>query len=119
MWNSATDLSSENARLVGEVFQLEERGLLGMQILRTWIERNIQPLAWWEHLMYMYKGLRDPASLHNREISPSELRSHIHFVIGVPRDDIFLEVTIEPYHRGNPPPEVNSAFPPFSACSPF
>lgn len=104
-----TELSTENAKLVGAVLHLQDDGLSGMQILKTWIERNIQPLAWREHPMYDYRGRNDPRRLHNREVSSSEVKSHMHFVTHVPLDEIFLEVAVEPYHWGKRPKEVSAA----------
>lgn len=60
--------------------------------------------------MYDYKGPKDPNRLHNQEISPFELKLHMQLVTSVPMDDIFLEVAVEPYHRGNPPREESMAF---------
>lgn len=58
-WSSVTALSTENAKLVEAVYQLKDTGLSGMQILKTWLERNIQPLAWREYPMYEYRGRND------------------------------------------------------------
>lgn len=101
-WRSVTELSSETAALVEAVHQLQDGGLSGMQILTTWMERNVRPLGWRRFPMYDYNGLKDPSRLHNREVTPSELKLQMHLVTGVTMDEIFLEVAIEPYHRGNP-----------------
>lgn len=57
--------------------------------------------------MYDYKGLKDPSHLHDKEVSPSDLRLHMHLMTGVLIEDIFLMVAVEPYHHGNPHREVS------------
>lgn len=49
-----TQISLETTKLVEVVHQLQEKGQLGMQILQTWMERNILPLGWRERPMYDY-----------------------------------------------------------------
>lgn len=46
--------------LVQEIYQLQDADLRGMQILMTWLERNIQPLAVRGHPMFDYEGPNDP-----------------------------------------------------------
>lgn len=77
-------------------------------ILKTWLERNIEPLAARAHPMFDYEGLSDPCLLDHWAISRSELRSHMHFVTGVPLDEIALEVISVPFHRGHCPNNVSA-----------
>lgn len=105
-WRSVTELSLEIVVLVEAVHQLQDKGLLGMQILQAWMERNIQPLGWRVHPMYDYKGLKDPSLFLDQEISQSDLKVCMHLVTGIPLEDIFLVVVVEPYHRGNPSHEL-------------
>lgn len=68
-WSSLTGLSIQNAKLVEMVYQLKDTGLTCMHILKTWLERNIQPLAWREHPIFDYRGHSDPYRLNSQEIS--------------------------------------------------
>lgn len=57
--------------------------------------------------MYDYGGQRDPCHLNDWEISQSELKSRIHFVIHVPMNKISLSVVVEPFHWGHRPDNVS------------
>lgn len=114
-WGVETDLISiETGLLVQEVYQLQDSGLGGMQILKTWLERNILPLAARAHPMFEYKGPSNPCRLNRVEISRSELKSWMHFVTHVPLDEITLEAAVEPFHRGHHPENVSPVLPPAS-----
>lgn len=77
-----------------------------MQILKTWLERNIQPLAAQKHPMFEYEGPRDPCQLQRGEITRSELKSRMHFMTHVPLEEISLDVVVHPFHCGNHPNDV-------------
>lgn len=99
-WGSIQKASLDTMMLVEAVHQLQGRGLSSIQILNTWMERNIQPLGWRPSPKFEYQGL-------SQEISGADVELRIHLVTGLPLGDIPMGVTVEPYHQGNPRPEVS------------
>jgi hypothetical protein len=101
------EISQKTATLIEAVHQFRYKGLWGLQIMKTWMERSVQPLGWREFPMFEYRGLRDPSRLLNREDSENEVERCMHHVTGLPLEDILMEVTVEPYCQANPRPGVS------------
>lgn len=89
-WSSKTDFSPKTGPLIEAVFQLQEKGLSRLQILKTWVERNVQPTGMTEFPMYEYQGLGDPSRLLRRELSESEFEDRLHLLTGLPLGEIHM-----------------------------
>lgn len=58
-WTSEVDFDLRTGLLIEAIAHLQERGLSGLQILKTWVKQNIQPLGWTDPPMYEYRGRCD------------------------------------------------------------
>ena len=100
------EISQKTTTLIEAVDQFRHNGLWGLQIMKTWMERNVQLLGWREFPMFEYRVLRDPSRLLNREDSENEVELCMHHVTGLPLRDILITIAVEPYCQANPRPGV-------------
>lgn len=107
-WRPIKEPSKEEKILIAEVKRLKDNGLTGMQIQRTWLERQVQSFTQRAHPMHQYKGQGNITRLLHDKMPKDELLSHMHFVTHVPIKDISLSVAIEPFHYGKPPVNVST-----------
>lgn len=112
-WGSKMEFNLETGLLIQAVFELRERGLSGLQLLKTWVEWNIQSLGYRIFPMFEYRGLEVANCLLQRETSESEVKGRMHLVTDLPLGEIHMGVTIEPYSQANPRPMVSRDKQPF------
>ena len=98
--------SQETATLIEVVLKFQDKVLWGLQIMKTWRERNVQPEGWREFPMFEYRGLRDPSRLLNREDSENEAEQGYTPCNRPTSRRYFMEVTMDPYCQSNPRPGV-------------
>lgn len=71
------DFDPETDLLIQAVLEFHDRGLSGLQLVKTWVERNIPPLGSRVSPMFDYNGLDDPDRLLQRELPESEIEARM------------------------------------------
>ena len=56
------EISQKTTTLIEAVDQFRHNGLWGLQIMKTWMERNVQLLGWREFPMFEYRGKAIPVA---------------------------------------------------------
>ena len=80
---------------------------LGVQVIRTFMGRRIQPLQARSRGMWEYSGPEDPTRVSPVEYSPSELEAKVKVVTKLKADeDLPGDPAVAPFSRDNPVPEV-------------
>jgi len=81
--------------------------VMGVQIIRTFMERRIQPLQARSRGMWEYSGSSDPTRVSSVDYSPSELETKVKNVTKLKSDDDFPgPLPVAPFGEDNPIPEV-------------
>lgn len=96
------DFDPGTGLLIEAIARLQEKGLSGLQILKTWVERNIQPLGQTDPPMYGYRGRCNPKRLLWRDLTAEEVEDRLRLLIGLPLEELQVKVAIEPYSLANP-----------------
>jgi hypothetical protein len=65
---------------IQQLWATPRKELSGLQLIRTFIERRIQPLAARAHCMWDYTGRRDPTRFSSDELKEAEIDDGVHAV---------------------------------------
>ncbi|XBJ04709.1 hypothetical protein VPH35_023608 [Triticum aestivum] len=68
--------------LVNRVVQLIRDGVTGMDLLKVFLQRRIQPLQARDHPMWMYSGLEDSTWIHPEEVDDNTLEKWLSSITG-------------------------------------
>lgn len=88
--------------------RLKERGLKGVHIMRTRVERRVFPLQARNELMHYYRSLIDPSQVSPVELTEKEAHHRLALLTGLGADKVSMEVAVKAFHHGAPSREVNS-----------
>ncbi|KAE8809745.1 Aspartic proteinase nepenthesin-1 [Hordeum vulgare] len=96
------DEKAEVEMLVAEVINLVRSGLRGMDLLKTFLGRRIQPLQSRDHAMWHYPGPGDSTQSHPGEVSEETVVEWIKSITG-PCDNPMGSKRVAPYSAENKP----------------
>jgi hypothetical protein len=114
-WASwAHELSEEEMKntqpLMEKIQQLwatPKKELSGLQLICTFIERQIQPLGARAHCMWDYTGRRDPTRLSSDELKEAEIDDGVCAVTSLKKKSIVPKIFgMEAFSKSNPRTEV-------------
>jgi hypothetical protein len=60
-----------------------KKELSGVQLIRTFIERRVQPLAAWVHPMWEYTDCQDPTRISSDELREAEIDDSVHAITNI------------------------------------
>jgi hypothetical protein len=81
--------------------------LSGLQLICTFIERSIQPLAARAHCMWDYTGHQDPMQFSSDELKEAEIDDGVRIVTNLKKKSIVPKVFgTEAFSKSNPCTEV-------------
>jgi hypothetical protein len=69
-----------------------KKELSGIQLIRTFIERRVQPLAARAHCMWDYTDRRDPTRVSSDELKEAEIDDGVHAVTNLKKKSIVLKI---------------------------
>jgi hypothetical protein len=69
-----------------------KKELLGIQLIRTFIERRVQPLAAWAHCMWDYTDRRDPTRISSDELWEVEIDDSVRAVTNIKKKVFVLKI---------------------------
>jgi hypothetical protein len=112
--SSAHELSDEEMKitqpLMEKIQQLRatpRKELSGLQLIRTFIERRVQPLAARAHCMWDYTGRRDPTRFSSDELKEAEINDGVCAVTSLKKKSIVPKIFgTEAFSKSNPRTEV-------------
>ena len=88
---------------------MQSEGLVGADLLATFMARRVLPLQGRPHLICQMSGLRDPSRMSTKEMPRKEVANLVNHIAHCE----FIEdwqFGKEPYSRDNPPPVVSRIF---------
>jgi hypothetical protein len=62
---------------------MPKKELLGIQLIQTFIERRVQPLAAQAHCMWDYTDRRDPTRISSDELREAEIDDSMHAITNI------------------------------------
>jgi hypothetical protein len=81
--------------LMGKIQQLRatpKKELSGLQLIRTFIERRVQPLAARAHCMWDYTDRRDPTRISSDELKEAEIDDGVHTITSLKKKSIMPKI---------------------------
>jgi hypothetical protein len=69
-----------------------KKELSGIQLIRTFIERRVQPLASRAHCMWDYTDRRDPTHVSSDELKEAEINDGVHAVTNLKKKSIVPKI---------------------------
>jgi hypothetical protein len=88
-----------------------EKELSGLQLIRTFIERRIQPLATWAHCMWDYAGRQDPMRFSSDELREAEIDDGVRAVTSLKKKSPMPKnFGTEAFSKSHPRTEVCSFY---------
>jgi hypothetical protein len=121
-WKSYPSRYSEEVTLVERRLRtLKKQGLTGDDLAATFISRRVSPLQKRAHKMHQMSGHRDITRHSTFELTNTQVCHRVHAISKSLLSEEW-DFGVDPYSRGNPPPEVCTSFRHryyFSPCEPF
>jgi hypothetical protein len=71
---------------------MPKKELLGIQLIRTFIERRVQPLAARAHCMWDYTDRRDLTRISSEELKEAEIDDSVHAITNIKKKLIMPKV---------------------------
>jgi hypothetical protein len=81
--------------LMEKIWQLRatpKKEVSGIQLIRTFIERRVQPLATRAHCMWDYTDRRDPTRISSEELKEAEIDDNVRVVTNIKKKSIVPKV---------------------------
>jgi hypothetical protein len=114
-WASwAHELTEEEMKITQPLMEMiqqlratPEKELSGLQLIRTFIERRIQPLAARAHCMWDYTGHRDPTRFSSNELREAEIDDRVRVVTSLKKKSTMPKIFgTEAFSKSHPCTEV-------------
>ena len=83
-------------RRVEDLQLIPEKEVNGVDIIRTFLERRVQPLQARAHLMFLYSGHRDPTRVSSEKISEVELDKALRVLLKFKADEKIPRKSLTP-----------------------
>uniref|UniRef100_A0A8I6XDB1 Uncharacterized protein n=1 Tax=Hordeum vulgare subsp. vulgare TaxID=112509 RepID=A0A8I6XDB1_HORVV len=93
---------TEVEMLVSEVINFVRSGVMGMDLLETFLGRRIQPLRARDRALWHYSGPRDSTRSHHEQVSKETVAQWIKSITG-PCDNTIGSKRVAPYSAENKP----------------
>jgi hypothetical protein len=77
---------------IQQLWATPRKELSGLQLIHTFIERRIQPLAARAHCMWDYTDRRDPTRISSNELKEAEIDDGVHVVTNLKKKSIVPKV---------------------------
>jgi hypothetical protein len=71
---------------------MPKKELLGIQLIQTFIERRVQPLAAQAHCMWDYTDRRDPTRISSDELREAEINDSVRTVTNIKKKAFMLKI---------------------------
>ena len=91
--------------LVERVVQFVRQGVTGMDLLKVFLSRRIQPLQARDHSMWMYSGANDTARVHPEEVTDEMVALWLKGITGN-KDNPRRARRVDPFDTDNQPDMV-------------
>lgn len=90
-----------------QIQELQEEGLTGVDLIKTWLTRRIFPLRSRDHPMWQYTGVSDSTRILPREHNAEQIFLKLKNLT-METNDLGIETHVVPYSAHYPLPEVSA-----------
>jgi hypothetical protein len=92
---------------IQQLWATPKKELSGLQLIRTFIKRQIQPLSVRAHCMWDYTDCRDSTRISSNELKEAEIDDGVRTITNLKKKSIVPKVfSTEAFSKSNPRTEV-------------